>query len=574
MWWIAGAALVLFLLFLYQLLGPNPPIIVSRQTTYITAPLLRNGLPDYEKYWLQHFGKDVTHENNAAVLLYPAMGPGDISPGDYRLITRELGIDDTAAGRSYLEEVHGPANRKRVAAWLNDQGRLKLPGRNVSKQTIEQVLNMAPMPLSDESEQLVFDVVDFEIDRAMFRPWSAKQLPPLETWVADNSESLDLIVDATKRPHWFSASGSMLNNEPEPLSSMLLVDIMAFREAARALSLRAMQRIGEDRLDESWQDLLAIHRLACFLGQGNTLVAELVGIAISGIACDATLTLLGQANLTVEQAKQIQSDLLALPNFSMARALEGERLWAIDGILRYSKEGLVALQDDTEAAIYKMMDALSIDWNVVLQYSNRIFDQLTAAMACPTRELRITNISQIEADLDQTYQSLLTPSKLVGGALSRQVRSDLLAAQVAAFFMPACQALANAQDRGNTVLDLTRVAAALAVFRAQHGSYPQHLTDLIPGSADSLSSDLYTQRPLIYRQLPDGYLLYSAGENRRDEGGNNEAMSIFEGQRLEDLPASEAAQLSIPPESDDFSIRLPRLPLNPPSQQASPVAAP
>ena len=190
MWWMATSGPGSVLLFLYQLLGPNPPIIVSPQTTYITSPLLPNGLPDYEKYWLQHFGKGVTHENNAAVLLYPAMGPGDISPGDYRLITRQLGIDDAAAGGSYLEKIHGPANRKRrVAAWLNDQGRLKLPGRNVSKQTIEQVLNMAPMPLSEESEQLVFDVVDFEIDRAMFRPWSAKQLPPLATWVAENHEA-------------------------------------------------------------------------------------------------------------------------------------------------------------------------------------------------------------------------------------------------------------------------------------------------------------------------------------------------------------------------------------------------
>ena len=46
-------------LFLYQLFGPNPKIIISPQTTFITSPLRPDGLPDYEKYMLNAYRKGI-----------------------------------------------------------------------------------------------------------------------------------------------------------------------------------------------------------------------------------------------------------------------------------------------------------------------------------------------------------------------------------------------------------------------------------------------------------------------------------------------------------------------------------
>ena len=76
LWWIAGLFLLLLLWFFFQLFGPSPPIIVSPSTTYITEPLSKGGLPDYEQYVLEMYRKGVTPENNAAVLIWPALWPG------------------------------------------------------------------------------------------------------------------------------------------------------------------------------------------------------------------------------------------------------------------------------------------------------------------------------------------------------------------------------------------------------------------------------------------------------------------------------------------------------------------
>ncbi len=129
-------------------------------------------------------------------------------------------------------------------------------------------------------------------------------------------------------------------------------------------------------------------------------------------------------------------------------------------------------------------------------------------------------------------------------------------------FLPALNAALTAQDRQNTNLDLTRLAAALAVYRAEHGNYPEKLADLAPTILDQLPVDLFNAKPFIYKRIVDGYLLYSAGENGADDGGSNDQRNIFEGQPFDDLQNLNSSQPpQIPSGADDLSIRVPRSPI-------------
>ena len=76
--WIGGIVVALLLVFLWQLFGPNPKIVISPQTTHITAPLRANGMPDYAQWLLENQRKGVTPENNAAVLMWQALWPIDM----------------------------------------------------------------------------------------------------------------------------------------------------------------------------------------------------------------------------------------------------------------------------------------------------------------------------------------------------------------------------------------------------------------------------------------------------------------------------------------------------------------
>jgi hypothetical protein len=74
-----------------------------------------------------------------------------------------------------------------------------------------------------------------------------------------------------------------------------------------------------------------------------------------------------------------------------------------------------------------------------------------------------------------------------------------------------------------TRLASDRVAlAALAIerFRRPHGGVsPTSLADLVPQYLQSIPDDPFSGKPLVYRRDDDGYIVYSVGSNRADDGG-------------------------------------------------------
>jgi hypothetical protein len=57
------------------------------------------------------------------------------------------------------------------------------------------------------------------------------------------------------------------------------------------------------------------------------------------------------------------------------------------------------------------------------------------------------------------------------------------------------------------------------------GSPPESLESLVPKYLAKVPQDPYGQRPLVYRRTSDGYLLYSVGKNKTDDGGRRATLS-------------------------------------------------
>lgn len=106
LWWLGGLLLLVLALFLLQLFGPSPRIIVSPQTTYITEPLGPDGVPDYERYVLELYREGVTPENNAATLLWQALWPGELDPPQYAAVAKELGLTRIPSEKNLLENLY------------------------------------------------------------------------------------------------------------------------------------------------------------------------------------------------------------------------------------------------------------------------------------------------------------------------------------------------------------------------------------------------------------------------------------------------------------------------------------
>jgi hypothetical protein len=381
-----------------------------------------------------------------------------------------------------------------------------------------------------------------------------------------NEQPLDLIVEGSRRPRYYAPSPTLVNGQRDLLIEVLLPQVQAMREAGRALSTRAMWHVGEQRVDAAWQDLLALHRISHLLTQGHTLVEQLVAFAISSNACNGTIALLDQVSLTVEQARRIHSDLVALPKFSaVARTLDqSERLAAIDAFARIGTGGgdkmftaISGVQDNDFGN--SVFNVISVDWNFVLRDTNRWYDRLAAAARIPDSAARATALQQIEADMQQLFVEFRAPVSWLGSVMNRQQRSKLVSSMMLGLFLPAISAATVTEDRANALLELTRLAAALAVYRAEHRAYPDQLDSLVPGVLEALPVDLNNAKPFVYKREGEGYLLYSLGANATDDGGSNSQLRIWKGQPLSELDDNEVqAKGGIPTGSDDFSVRVPQ----------------
>ena len=120
------------------------------------------------------------------------------------------------------------------------------------------------------------------------RPWSNKEFPEVAQWLAANDRPLTMLMQASQRPHRYDP---------------LLIKALAgpFRFAARHAAIsrscppliaRAMLRLDEGLLGESWQDILACHRLARLAAEGPCLVDGLVGWRVEEMADRAIQPLL------------------------------------------------------------------------------------------------------------------------------------------------------------------------------------------------------------------------------------------------------------------------------------------
>jgi hypothetical protein len=397
----------------------------------------------------------------------------------------------------------------------------------------------------------------------MARPWTSEQIPPAAEWVANNQKPLDMVVAASRRPKFYSPSPSFLNNQPDLLVSILLPGIARIREAARGLSIRAMWNLGEGRPMDAWTDILSIYRLSRLLvGQGRFLVEQLVGIALDSMANSAAQTLLASPDLTAEQIAQIRKDLDALPPLAgVAMALDqSERLAAIDSFVRVAvggqQEMLSQMGLDNDALV--VLDVVSVDWNLVLQEANGWYDRLVSAARMTDRDERNAAIQKINGDVDRLIaQSRAAPS-IAAAVVSRQQRSEFVSAMMLGLFLPAVSMAIDREDEQNVVMQLTRLAAALAQFRAANGAYPEKLDELVPGVLKTLPNDPYSGKPLIYVRDGDGFLFYSVGANGIGDGGSSERMQVHSGHRLDDLDEADRLRTQIPAGADDLSVRAPR----------------
>ena len=532
---------------LMQLAGPDENVELSKETTFIVKPLAEDGLPNYALAILEKQREGVTGENNAAPDCWRAMGLGGIEPELFALVCEDLQIDPTSIDESqFLVDPESDEVAARLAKWFGkrpsaehaEAAAAEAGDINQEKQSFEQLAEATS----------ILQVIQK-------RPWTAEQFPPVAEWLAENNAPLDQLVVASKKPRFYSAPPNLLLDANTAVVDLLLPHAQQMRTAARGLSARAMHRTALGQYDLAWEDSLACWRLGQLIGNDPMLVERLVGIALRQVARQTTLAILQSNNLPKPVAEQMLADLTSLQSsIDIAASIDwSERLTFLDSALRYTTDRLGGASDISDDE--RLIPHGAIDPNVPLQIGNDWYDRIAVAVSVGDWQQRRRAIDKVDADL--SHMGAGVKGKMLQGVFSRSVRSQWVGEIFVAFLVPALHAAIEADERDQIYMQLTRIAAALAIYRAMHGEYPAALAELAKSNVIArVPHDPYTDREFVYQRRADGYLLYSLFQNGKDDGGSDFINPIVNGEWTAEVEFNRPAL-----DECDLVIRVPQPPL-------------
>jgi hypothetical protein len=549
-------------------------IIISRETTFITGPLRKDGSVDYAAAINERYSQGVTPENNAVVVLLHAVGPNVIAKPVRERFFQLLGVAPSPDKGPYFEEFDEYYVRKQNPAQRPRSRTERIEGymRGIAEAMKESIGDIKDKPAAGKREIHADQAALDQWCRIFAEPWRKEDYPIAASWLQSNRKPLDLIVAATRRPRFYAPLPRLRPSREEitadpfgwiqavwPMTSMS-------REWARALRARAMFHIAEGKAAEAWEDLFACHRLARLVDQGSLDIFDqgfARGIEAETIEGDVALVALAeQGKLTAEQGRRFAADFRSLPPLGKpaAKMNWGERLVHLEAVYAAACRGLaepamqpanplerlsallhgdqaepvtpkpVTLGQRVSAFLQRCVGAAIVrvffDGNDLTRQYNRWFNRMVSALSKPTRPERDAAVAELERDIVEARRNAFEPravlrSSVLSGSLLGGVRRQLNL-QVTAATMLWPSFLTIDEDRAAGQQILVPVVFALAAYRADHGAYPADLAALVPKYLPAVPKDPFSGGPIRYKPEKPGYIVYCIGANGRDDGGRGE----------------------------------------------------
>lgn len=233
-------------------------IHVSPETTYITAPLLPNGRPDYLGYLARKHSPGINPENNAALLIFQVINPSHIPQSVREQPYAELGI---------------------------------------------------PVPLPENCLVTINEFMTRDNlwgHEREFRKFQQGELPPgefpeLERWVEENEKPLRILEEASRRSRYY------IPFAPRHLEAGTV------RFACGILTTRSLLRLKAGDLEGACADTVTLHRLGRLISQSVFPEDRRSGFNFAYSNFSPAGTIFASGKLSLEQIQEFRRSLADMP---------------------------------------------------------------------------------------------------------------------------------------------------------------------------------------------------------------------------------------------------------------------
>ncbi len=334
-------------------------------------------------------------------------------------------------------------------------------------------------------------------------------LPPRGSTVApeDRAELADFLEanQAILLPLYSAANASRYPVNLQEGLTCELPHLARCKSAVNLLRAAALLHASEGQTERAVQDIAAVGRLADSLAQEPVLISQLVRFAGWSMLTPQLERVLNLCSLNEDQLARLQALLeLAERPRSLARSLAGEQAMGLSAfgnprpILNFNASSSSRAKWSERIRMVVMVDGLKLSGYFA---KDRTF--YLGVMR--------TNIAVAELPLSERIQA----SQKVGGCVPPSrgyVISSLLLPGFAKCFTREADTCAR--------LRTAQAALALERFRLAHtNALPRSLTELVPAYLKTVPADPYGGQPLRFRTRNAGYVIYSVGQDGKDDIG-------------------------------------------------------
>jgi hypothetical protein len=270
-------------------------------------------------------------------------------------------------------------------------------------------------------------------------------------------------------------------------AAMPLPHLQSMRSLEWVFGAKAKMQAAAGDTAGAWDTAISGVRLADALKTEPILISQLVRIAVASIAMETVQQLAKKSLPTQAQARVLDEVLKGFDNIGpMIATTDGERLLFGESLFKFSAN-----------------TGMGMSWPTIITLrGNPLFKRDYAAYLDFMRRYAVL--------AEQPYN----PEALA--ALDRSVEQIPDYCILTKTMFPALSRVQMKYTWFRAQAAITRNGLAVLACKLAKGVYPKSLEEA--GLKETM--DPFTQKPLFYKPTAKGFLLYSAGENQKDDGGN------------------------------------------------------
>jgi competence protein ComGC len=412
-----------------------------------------------------------------------------------------------------------------------------LTGKPVVTKDYIAEFNILVRPVADESlnaaplynkciEDFDFEELPVEISKVLGKKYyeatdEDKQL--IGKWLTEKEQVLKNIIAGTQKPYYWQ------HYEGEDMFSVLLPHLSEFRRIAFSLRWRSQLLAEKGRYEEAFSDIRTCYRFGRHVkGTKLVLIEQLVGIAIEALAVENLRGILSEYEVDSVTLTMLQRDLeqiIAGEDFTMS--FEGEKMFIYDEIQRCFTEDRFGGGHLYLARLGELSDFGDARSHTLGEFIIEVvFSPETWPIAVkvlffhPNKQQTREAADRFYAYCDAFAQK--TPARVRAEGIDMEKETMKIVGDnvLLSILCPALERASEMGHRHRTNVEATVTILALQRYKADKDSFPGDLQELInAGYLRQLPLDVYSGKPLVYRKTDDSFILYSVGEDFKDDGG-------------------------------------------------------